>query len=572
MNASRIARLYLATKSRETKEEEKVEKLVKPAPTKKPPRHDLRNERITEDDPDLQSSNATNDRDLSLNYKRIAAYYIKKQAGKVLWDAKPKRPGDYWQTRGGNWSVWPQGAEEALSAPDQETAERWSQGKDEEGEPVAEEDILSEEDADGSNTEEETEDSTVKPDKEEPEQRAKEFAKTLKEKFHIDLDDSIQEEISEYLENLDAEELQTAIEDFNSTLDGHKETFKLVNRAEGEEKTNALAVLFDDAEDALKKKPKPGKQIGKQLGNYLFAKRVVTNPTIMGGNSSSEAFANYKHMPKALRQESLNQAAVLLGTLPEDSDERNALEATIDGIALSAYLQGEEVTGEDENGRDIELRPEMADQFKPLLESLDALGQAESLLMPPEDFFGLPGRQAVNQALDYMDDSDLIDFFEDSPYEELARAFESDSIAFLPEQKALVRETLKSLVSNDMTASQAFIKAFSGSPPKKKRYQEVDRSVKPDKVRSKARKHLDIPKTVDSILDCFKKSSVKECRELLKKMIVSDFEGQREELLQHLKSTKIDLTDPYIAKINHVIETGDLSILDEVVVSKKTRR
>lgn len=61
--------LKTATKSDAQREDEAVEKLVKPAPKAKPPRHDLRNERVeAEGDPDLDDT----DDDLSLNFKKVA--------------------------------------------------------------------------------------------------------------------------------------------------------------------------------------------------------------------------------------------------------------------------------------------------------------------------------------------------------------------------------------------------------------------------------------------------------------------------------------------------------------------
>ena len=65
-----IKSLKVATKSDAEREDEAVEKLVKPSPKAKPPRHDLRNERVeAERDPDLD----TTDDDLSLNFKKVAS-------------------------------------------------------------------------------------------------------------------------------------------------------------------------------------------------------------------------------------------------------------------------------------------------------------------------------------------------------------------------------------------------------------------------------------------------------------------------------------------------------------------
>jgi len=63
-----------ATKTEGEKEEKEIERLVRPAPTKKPPRKDLRRERVKVHDPDLDGdkSDTTKDPDLSLNYKKVA--------------------------------------------------------------------------------------------------------------------------------------------------------------------------------------------------------------------------------------------------------------------------------------------------------------------------------------------------------------------------------------------------------------------------------------------------------------------------------------------------------------------
>ncbi len=78
--------LKVGTKTDAQREDEATEKLVKPAPKKKPPRHDLRSERVESDDPDLDSE----DDDLSLNFKKVAGEVLVRQmamrvASRYLW-------------------------------------------------------------------------------------------------------------------------------------------------------------------------------------------------------------------------------------------------------------------------------------------------------------------------------------------------------------------------------------------------------------------------------------------------------------------------------------------------------
>ena len=61
-----------ATKSQAEKDDEQAERMSRPAPSNKPPRKDLRRNRVDVDDKDVENQGADNDRDLSLNYKRVA--------------------------------------------------------------------------------------------------------------------------------------------------------------------------------------------------------------------------------------------------------------------------------------------------------------------------------------------------------------------------------------------------------------------------------------------------------------------------------------------------------------------
>jgi len=126
-------RFKFGTKSDAEKEDEEVERLVRPEPKKKPPRNDLRRERVRERDPDLEDkADATHDKDLSRNYKRIGALLPSsewtKWAGKVPADKEEKRPGDYWQTESG-WGVFPPKAKQPTSAPDEPSAKAIAEGK-----------------------------------------------------------------------------------------------------------------------------------------------------------------------------------------------------------------------------------------------------------------------------------------------------------------------------------------------------------------------------------------------------------------------------------------------------------
>ena len=73
IHAVRWEATRVATKAPSEKEDEAIEDMSQPNPKKKPPRYDLRKRRLDVDDPDIETQGQEGDRDLSLNYKRIAA-------------------------------------------------------------------------------------------------------------------------------------------------------------------------------------------------------------------------------------------------------------------------------------------------------------------------------------------------------------------------------------------------------------------------------------------------------------------------------------------------------------------
>lgn len=65
-----------ATKSQSEEEDAQVQNLVHKEPKKKPPRKDLRKNRVTEKDPDLEDLSGDGDRDLSLHNTKVAYRYF----------------------------------------------------------------------------------------------------------------------------------------------------------------------------------------------------------------------------------------------------------------------------------------------------------------------------------------------------------------------------------------------------------------------------------------------------------------------------------------------------------------
>lgn len=138
-----------ATKSHAEKEDEAIRDLSRKAPPKKPPRHDLRDEHV---DPEEKPSEfgAEGDRDLSLNYKRVAARWVAKIASETAKEAKKKpnkkkprkpglkqkskkseehKPGTVWKSENG-WSAKnPDGVTHSFSRKLKDKAQAYAQGK-----------------------------------------------------------------------------------------------------------------------------------------------------------------------------------------------------------------------------------------------------------------------------------------------------------------------------------------------------------------------------------------------------------------------------------------------------------
>ena len=161
-----LARFVQATKTRSEREDEQVkERMVRRSPKKKPPRDDLRKHRIDVDkDPDMKPQGQEGDKDLSMNYKRVATLWMeaknkrqrkkeekKKQQGAPKPPAPPTpsspstppssgkaesehKPGDTWKTDNGYAGKNPDGVTHAFE--DEERAKAYAKGgeSDAEGE------------------------------------------------------------------------------------------------------------------------------------------------------------------------------------------------------------------------------------------------------------------------------------------------------------------------------------------------------------------------------------------------------------------------------------------------------
>jgi tRNA nucleotidyltransferase/poly(A) polymerase/DNA topoisomerase IB len=93
-----------ATKTPAEKEDEEIERLVRPEPKKKPPRQDLHRKRVkVETDPDVDHGDRGDDKDMSLNYKRVAKRWLCAEDS-----VSPARIA-YWHQIAGDTPEWAKG-------------------------------------------------------------------------------------------------------------------------------------------------------------------------------------------------------------------------------------------------------------------------------------------------------------------------------------------------------------------------------------------------------------------------------------------------------------------------------
>ena len=123
-----------ATKTHAEKEDEEAERLIRPSPKKKPPRNDLRRERINtdeDDDPDAEQHK----KDQSKNYKDIGASLVSRVAYLYLLakaNEPEHKPGEHWQTESGWTGRNPDGVDHTFKTEDESKA--FAKGESVEGE------------------------------------------------------------------------------------------------------------------------------------------------------------------------------------------------------------------------------------------------------------------------------------------------------------------------------------------------------------------------------------------------------------------------------------------------------
>lgn len=432
------------TKSDGEKEDERTEDLVRPTPTKKPPRHDLRKEVVKDKDTDTEGQGADDDRDLSLNYKRIARVWMAKSMARVITAASgvPGQtdllPGKTQETESGNWSGKNQ-AGKTNTYTTKELAEQWAKGDTQKRGP--------EDEKEG------------KPPPPTAEDHQKDADKVTRNMAAI-LDDMTgipalkdQAIAAKKFAESDQEGLAQAYGARMHTLrKGMTDTgfsSQALNRA-----TKALSTPLPDTRSP--------ELMGKHIADLIFAQRVVADPTRVGGIKiggvdaddeegmeirAQQSLKHFREMSPEIRKAAMHNIKAELKKTKKDSPKHIELNNILNGIVLAAHINGEPI--------DKSVRPAPAPGMTALAKVLDRQGNAKLLLGSVEDFGSPESRKAVRGAMDSMSDEDLTEFAQGTPYESIMGKINGDD--WSDSTKDYFRGMVRRMALNGMTTGHALL-------------------------------------------------------------------------------------------------------------------
>ena len=614
-----------ATKSKGEKEDEEVRRLSRPVPTKKPPRKDLRRERMKNEDNDSGKATAENDKDLSLNYKKVARRFhaevlrelgdldLMRLAGKVDKDEPKKGPGDYWEAKGG-WRAWAPKADASTNADSEEAAAAIAEGSsgpadDEEG--------------GGSKGKGDEGGKAPKKQVDPKEQKAKEREKHRKdlrkqgEQFEKSFDaitNSLDEGMGllvlEGFPDKGSKEFTAMAEAFADQLDVLSEVYidddRGLNR-EAMDDASEIFALFQPPEEpeeekstdeggedkpkdkdsevkaeaarnaARKQKLREFSEAGpedkaKLLARMHFAQRVVGNPAVVGGRA-----LNGRTEPEELKErgsESARQfnkaSAEIRGHAAKQAaaDLKGMAEDDPNRAEAEAILDGLAIAAA-ANGESLEVdgemvRPRMSEGHQVLCKHLLKAGKEDILLGSFDDFYGPAGREAVGTAIGTMDDKELVSFGKSGHFGELAKKLTDPKIG--EEQKAFIREFLKRQGVEDLTTTQALVEAVAAENGDPSEANSTETLAKWNNFVGEHPQNEDWQKKITAAIDTGDADSI----------AAADAEYQRwlsKIRLDWLKSMNVDLPPdhPEVARHRHVVETGETSLLGQSLVQQGSK-
>ena len=328
-----------ATKSPVEKEDEEVERLVRRNPKKKPPRRDLRRNRVEDEDPDTEKPGADNDRDLSKNYKKVATRVAERWVRHLMAKdtGKKHKPGDVWQAKSGVWVGMNQDEVTHTFGKDdkgKEQATAFAKGMADKGK--------------------DTEKAVEQQKKQKRKQKRKERLKQLRQQTR--------DEIKETLASLDLPE--AVVKDLEAKLEGpemlraYRDEMKVV-RAELKEHGISVEMMQNTSKDPFKDlDTSDAEAVVAAVVQAKVRQKVLLDPSLVGGQPlSSEPLADdalvarseaamkqYRQASKEQRQQVAELAATQLAAMDPASHEARELNAIIDGLHAAFVLNDEPFT------------------------------------------------------------------------------------------------------------------------------------------------------------------------------------------------------------------------------------
>lgn len=599
--------IHQSTKTKAEKEDAEAARMSRPAPTKKPPRKDLRRNKMQVPDSPVEDLGAEGDKDLSLNYKRVARMYfasvlqglgdrklLSLVAAKRDVDDDHKGPGDYWEGKNG-WRAWPKGNIGSTSADSEEHAQSLAEGGGVEDEdfPWPKEPTPQEED--------EGEEDRPDPKEQARKQRAKARAKFERgaQKFDQSVKsilDNLSDEMADLLmgafPDADSPDYEEMVQAFAHHIGVLKDSFihddRGVTAAAVKDAAEVLSMFqpskiqgglgggsskpsewrtLETENRAKLKGILQGDALGKGilLARLAFAQNVVVNPSLVGGraltglqdpgdlkNRTKESARQFRKATPQMRAEAAKRAAEQLEAMAEDDPNRAELGAIIDGLAVAAGVAGEslEVGG-------VPLRPRMSTQHQILMKHLMDNGKEDLLFGKMDDIYGPTGRSALSKALDTMEDKDLSAMGKEGGFPDLAKKLLDSKV---PEyQKVWIRALLKRQGIESMSTTQMI----------------VDVVAQDSKSAMDAAK---IAKRFDADLESNLDHQAWQETLLIAASEGGDYSDMEQAYLRwrsryYLEWLKLmglnpPKDDPEVARHRYVVETGDTSLLDKVIVKQ----
>jgi tRNA nucleotidyltransferase/poly(A) polymerase/DNA topoisomerase IB len=606
--------LHRATKTKGQKEEAEVERLQRKNPTKKPPRKDLRRERMNVDDGDIEGTGADGDKDLSLNYKkiaaseparRVAARYIRtlvarkpreqrkhykpptpkaKKPPKLKPLPKQEEPehkpgGPPWKTDEGKWmAINPDGVSHPFGdgegAEEKATAYAKGETPDEPAEDAAPEDEAPTDDAapeDEAPTDEAAPEDESK-DKEPEPPAAPKAPTTSPKEFQTEVGNLLR---SSGLPTKDVVALKKLgiIKDpelFKAYTDELK-----AKRDELLEHGVSVEMMREGAKDPFKGLDTSDTMaVAAAIVQAKVNEAVLLNPSMIDGKPlSSEpldsearkdrAMASMKQFRRASSEQRIKAAELAvqqLAKLDPDSPQAAELNSIIDGIQAAAIMNEEDFNVQGADGK--LLRKPLSPKGGMLLRHMVQQGNAGVLFMDDSTkVYQAEGRAAVRDAMGTMEDDMLIEMSQGTPWESLGKALMDGKGKLDPEVQEFLRSMMRDMAVNGMTTVQGVAAAITGT--------DADPTTQGDAIKA-AREAADkviageMEGAVDSFMaDCMSSGEdVKACMVDGKETVIrSQIAGAGKAMDE--SGAEIDPQNVPAAVVRAINNGGDIKLLDD---------